>query len=565
MDLMQAIHIERFRSLTDVCLQDLSDFVTLVGPNNSGKSNILRALNLFFNDETDARSWLDFERDYALAARRKERKYISVAVRFKIPASLPGFLRKGLEEVGDYLGDEFWIRKKWTLKFLYAPEIEIKRNSSTWREVSTTDEGKIRQFLDLISFRYIPNRAVPADVIREEWRAIRRELARRVKRSAGTAADQAVRETLRRIAGRMVLPIASDLKKCCAGLGDVELATPEGLAEMLEPSVFRAGLGEPAQGKVDDTALGAGVQALLMFHVLHTLIDKQSFRGSFGWKQAAIWAVEEPESSLHRELQLHLAGLLRSYAVGNEKRFQIVASTHSEVFVYAATAGFAVTQRGAATIVVPENVPELARKAANDSVTGWTHPALKFPMDTVVLVEGEIDAKVLARAAELLGKGRRFVFCSPSQLDEGVSGDGIAQVKQFVKRHGAALGRRLPRYPLLVVMDWDQRSSVGEIARNYGADGPRYVRAMDESFADAAIGDTFRGIERFYSSRILEMANRQHILPLGRTDDGLLMAQREDLERNKARLCDLFCAEATPSDCCHLQHVLEWAEQASGI
>ena len=50
--IIEKIEIENFRSIKKkVTLEDspTSSFKVFVGPNNSGKSNILRALNLFFN------------------------------------------------------------------------------------------------------------------------------------------------------------------------------------------------------------------------------------------------------------------------------------------------------------------------------------------------------------------------------------------------------------------------------------------------------------------------------------------------------------------------------------
>ena len=46
------IHIENFRSIKSIDA-DLAQLAIFVGKNDCGKSNILRALNLFFNDETN--------------------------------------------------------------------------------------------------------------------------------------------------------------------------------------------------------------------------------------------------------------------------------------------------------------------------------------------------------------------------------------------------------------------------------------------------------------------------------------------------------------------------------
>lgn len=53
--IIKKIEIDNFRSIKDKIILDssISSFKVFVGPNNSGKSNILRALNLFFNLESE--------------------------------------------------------------------------------------------------------------------------------------------------------------------------------------------------------------------------------------------------------------------------------------------------------------------------------------------------------------------------------------------------------------------------------------------------------------------------------------------------------------------------------
>lgn len=74
MKFINKIHIKYFRSLYDVKFDQLSDTLTVfTGSNDIGKSNVLRVLNLFFNDETDLDEQILFERDFS-KIRRKELK-----------------------------------------------------------------------------------------------------------------------------------------------------------------------------------------------------------------------------------------------------------------------------------------------------------------------------------------------------------------------------------------------------------------------------------------------------------------------------------------------------------
>lgn len=47
---IRKIRIKNFRSLRDVALEDIEDFNVLIGKNNSGKSNVLESLALFFSE-----------------------------------------------------------------------------------------------------------------------------------------------------------------------------------------------------------------------------------------------------------------------------------------------------------------------------------------------------------------------------------------------------------------------------------------------------------------------------------------------------------------------------------
>ena len=92
---IKRIHIKNFRSIVDemITLKDLNCFV---GLNDSGKSNVLKALNLFFNGETDFDTPLDFENDYSKLAKRgqKQAKEIIVELYIVIPDT---FKEKGIK------------------------------------------------------------------------------------------------------------------------------------------------------------------------------------------------------------------------------------------------------------------------------------------------------------------------------------------------------------------------------------------------------------------------------------------------------------------------------------
>ena len=79
------IEIRNFRSARNLNLVP-NRFAVLVGKNDSGKSNVLRALNLFFNDETDPGEELNFDIDHNIFNHPNRRaKQISIILRIQLP------------------------------------------------------------------------------------------------------------------------------------------------------------------------------------------------------------------------------------------------------------------------------------------------------------------------------------------------------------------------------------------------------------------------------------------------------------------------------------------------
>lgn len=83
---IKQIRIKNFRSIVDLDI-NVDKMNIFVGLNDAGKSNILKALNLFFNNETEPGCAFDFETDYSKYApvRKKKAKEIEISIVFAIP------------------------------------------------------------------------------------------------------------------------------------------------------------------------------------------------------------------------------------------------------------------------------------------------------------------------------------------------------------------------------------------------------------------------------------------------------------------------------------------------
>ena len=81
-----SIRIKNFRSIRNETIA-AKDFNIFVGLNDAGKSNVLKALNLFFTDETDYGKKFSFENDfsYLFPKTSHSTKEIRITIKFEIP------------------------------------------------------------------------------------------------------------------------------------------------------------------------------------------------------------------------------------------------------------------------------------------------------------------------------------------------------------------------------------------------------------------------------------------------------------------------------------------------
>jgi len=176
MILISRVVVEGFRSFLADELPKLGHLTVLVGKNSTGKSNVLRALNLFFNNEAQPGQAISFSRDLFDQSRQRRKKRVSITVDFTLPQTF--LLRKKLEHL-ETLGSQFSITRIWELdsQFRIVDRYEVSTSGK-----NVPDAGSMaQQFLALTKFRYIPNQAVPTDILRDESQALARFVFLRMK------------------------------------------------------------------------------------------------------------------------------------------------------------------------------------------------------------------------------------------------------------------------------------------------------------------------------------------------------------------------------------------------
>lgn len=306
---MQYIHrikIENFRSIRDLEL-NCQDYplTILVGNNDAGKSNILRALNLFFNGETDLGQPLNFDRDFSAyfeSGRGKQRR-IRVTVDIHPPTE-------------DWFKEGYLLRWTKTWKKNKACKIEKELVSKDGKDVKRVPSGAhLNPWLKQTHFRYIPAIKGPEyfSFLMESLNDVLNELQESQFKKETEVFMQSLQEYTK--------DISDDLEK---RLGvQHKILMPD---DFFKPFFSSLTFGSERDGKRYPLSLrGDGLKARHIPIILHFMATKQLEESN---RVRSIWGFEEPENNLEMVQAFELAQDFLSYS----KDVQVFLTTHSPAF-----------------------------------------------------------------------------------------------------------------------------------------------------------------------------------------------------------------------------------------
>lgn len=544
MILISKIEIDGFRSIRKAVIDGLGTLTVFAGLNNSGKSNVLRALNAFFNSETDPGQFIDVDRDYFRPdLTKKKRKRIRIAVTFSLPANFR--FRAGLQTVELLLGgSSFTIGKDWTRGRV------LPTYSLNGTELGLDDQQRVDQFLQLIKFRYIPNRVVPTEVIRSEHQSLRDVLVRRLARHGKR--DKAAFDAIRDTSEKMIKSLAQRFARACPGQGEVRLATPSSWHDMAFAFGYRLSRGGI---EIDDDAQGSGIQSLLMLETLY-LIDRDYFQ-QFGWRQAAIWGIEEPESSLHTSLEAQVAAYLAQIAREPSNRLQILCTSHSDLILQYAEKVVVAEQRNGESVFGHEpRARDALDRLCRSGVSRWVHPLLFHPLDPLVLVEGKYDCVFLEEAWRLLAPTVRVCVSYVERLQGGDATGGDKHLLRYIRSNADAIKARSSAAPVVVLLDWDSARRATEFKKGFTASDPYHVMVWSDSAFNPNLDRSFHGIERVMSDRIIHEADRAKGIVAKKRDGTMVIPRDADYDSFKAAVAAVVKRGIVADDLVHAKEFL---------
>lgn len=319
MQLVRSIYIRYLRSIHRLALDEIGELTVLSGANDVGKSLVLKSLNLFFNNEVDWHTAVDFYRDYSyrrLSEVRqsvKGKQFISVDIEFNRPSSYRGSLPA-----------TFHVKKTW-LRDSPIPQEEndLERRADELPSTLETARRMLSRFLNRVHFEYIPavkDRAYYEQVLEDLQNTL---LIGQVR--ADDEILQAV-ESLNTDMRQRAQALSTEFEEATGVRADVSLPTnPRLLFQAFSVNTRWQGQldGEEAGGEeLPLTLRGDGIQARYIPSLLNYIAESSS--------QFWVWGFEEPENSVEYNLAIDLAELFRdSYS----KNAQVFITSHSPAFM----------------------------------------------------------------------------------------------------------------------------------------------------------------------------------------------------------------------------------------
>ena len=312
---LKKIEIKRFRSINNLSLEldTECNFISICGPNNVGKTNVLRALNLFFNPNN-----YSFAEDAPYLKQHTRGGTISTEIFLTIE-----------DNDNSYVIERKFELKKGTIDVSEAINKLIpptKRKKEYQKK--PIDKAEIKKILDKFVFFYIPaiNISFPKlidliinDVYELEFEKSRFSGLKGELKKSFNEYNSGLVEILNQLASE-INPLFQQFN----------LNWTVEFKSNAEVKKFQDLISQDISFYINDKSIfnnenkGSGLQKLGFILLHQKIIEKLSKS-----KKNIIFCIDEPDAFLHRGLQLKLKEVL--YSISN--KHQVFVATHSPEFI----------------------------------------------------------------------------------------------------------------------------------------------------------------------------------------------------------------------------------------
>lgn len=307
------IEIQYFRSIYRANINDLKDLNVLTGKNDVGKSNVLKALNLFFNNSVYDNINFDFKENFNKIRAEEVRKdsikgkqFIQIKITFN----------RGLG-MNKTLPEQFTVSKKW-LRYDEFPivtddlELQCKKANLKYNDRTKTS---LTKFLKSIKYIYIP--AIKDSKIFNKVLGMLQETLYDEKLTN----DKGLVDSLNNLSNK-IQSSAKELNSEFYNATNISanISSPKDITEFYNTLSIDTLFANNFSIKLDNR--GDGIRVRYLPSILNYL--------AINIKKNIIWGFEEPENSVEYNLAIKMA---KSFAEDYSKKSMIFLTSHSPAFI----------------------------------------------------------------------------------------------------------------------------------------------------------------------------------------------------------------------------------------
>jgi energy-coupling factor transporter ATP-binding protein EcfA2 len=397
------LHIVNYRSVGNLTIAFPSYYAAICGKNNSGKTNVIRALRLLFSehqyDPYEDDSLVNFKRDYPLWLQTPDDKAaISLDIALELDRETDAGLYRFVTEFLSVPADRDVITLSISQQFTATPSEKNVRVACDGVDIADSFKAqelvkKLRASKSLL----FHNSTAPSHryYYRRRYGEFLGEFSPEDKKQINTAKNRLFRllNTLAKKHQKDIVELLGHLEEKY----EVGVSTPE---FDLEGYPFEVTLGDKKHDvPLDDWGSGTRNRTLILMAMLRAKKIRES--GSESDRITPIMLIEEPESFLHPSAQAEFGRVLQN--ISEEFKVQVITTTHSPYMLSLENARANVllrrTQTGVrwpSTELVPTEGDTwmepfaLALGLDNSALAQWRNVIFK-QSNSILLVEGEID------------------------------------------------------------------------------------------------------------------------------------------------------------------------------
>lgn len=377
-----AFTVKNYRSIIEANKIPLQDNVTvLLGKNNEGKSNILKALNVameILKEHAEHRTRIrrystiyDWHTDYPISCQtgRRTQKYSEFILEFKLTnEEIEGFYKK----IGNHLNGSLPIQIR--IDSANTPVIKVIKKGLGSKSLNDKSKKIALYIAQNIEYNYIPAVRTDSESIDIIGRQIRQSLAPLEKEAKYKEALKALRDLREPILTKLANDIHVVLNEFIPNITSVSINVDDNLFMLRRSLDYSIKIDDGA--KTDLQNKGDGVKSLVALGLLKNI--------TYTPNAASIVAIEEPESHLHPEA----IAALRKTIYDLSKTNQVIISTHNPIFVnrQSLNSNIIINAGKAKAAHNIKSIREILGVKISDNL---------YDAKVMLLVEGETDAKAL--------------------------------------------------------------------------------------------------------------------------------------------------------------------------